>query len=107
MAPIAGATTTGTYNYYNSVVATGGTLNGALFTGPSNVNFTFDVGAISGLLQPFGGTAAFDFASVLTSLTVSLYYDYIDTPEPAAITLFGIGALGLLAVRRRGRATTA
>jgi hypothetical protein len=101
--PLAGATTSATYNYYNSVVATGGTLDAALFTGASDLSFTF--GLTSTMTPPADGVAKVNFTSIFDSLTVALYYDYIDTPEPAALALFAIGAASLVMVRRRYRIT--
>ncbi len=101
--PISGSTATGAYNYYNTLVSSGGTLDPMLFAGPGTIDVTYQMTPFSGVDLNGAGSAGLGFDSIAYSLTVSLAYDYVDTHEPASLALLGVAATGLLIVRHRRR----
>ncbi len=73
----------------------------------TGVTRSFVAGLVGGDFFPEG---AADLANVgqFSSVTISSAYpiivaDVTSTPEPASVALFGVGMVGLLAARRRGR----
>ena len=69
----------------------------ASYTGAGTYNITIDVSQ----WQDFGGIGGIEWAvsPVTTSGTVTVVYTYV--PEPATLTLLGLGGLGLLIRRKR------
>jgi hypothetical protein len=114
-------TTVDTQNYLvdtgNELIDADISINGAsqgnigLFTlgssGLSNVPLTLTLNAVTALNTAFGlsGMDALTTSTPIGTLTSSPTVGAVAAPEPATITVVGVGLVALAAVRRRTRAT--
>ena len=101
---LAGMTVVNTYNFYNSVASTGGTLDPSEFIGAGPINLTYQMTPSSGVDLMGGGSAGLSFDSILYSLSLTLTYDFVETNEPSALAILGIAVMGIAWSRRRARA---